>query len=66
MLILGGVGTTPGPAIGAAAFILLEEVLSNFTKHWMAILGPLMLLVILFHKGGIYALILGKRDRPGG
>ena len=65
MLILGGVGTTAGPAVGAAAFIVLEEVLSNLTKHWMAILGPLMLLVILFHRGGIYALLLGKRDRSG-
>jgi branched-chain amino acid transport system permease protein len=65
MLILGGVGTVAGPAVGAAAFIVLEEVLSNLTKHWMAILGPLMLLVILFHRGGIYALLLGKKDRSG-
>ena len=57
MLILGGVGTLVGPMLGAGAFIVLEEVLSGVTKHWMAIFGPLMLLVILFHKGGIHALL---------
>jgi branched-chain amino acid transport system permease protein len=57
MVILGGVGTLTGPAIGAVAFVLLEEALSGLTKHWMAIFGPAMLLVVLFHRGGIRALL---------
>ena len=63
MIILGGLGTVVGAPIGAAAFIVLEEVLSSVTKHWMAIFGPLMLLVILLHKGGIYALLVHKQAR---
>jgi branched-chain amino acid transport system permease protein len=47
MLILGGAGTLAGPTLGAGAFILLEEFLSSYTKHWMAILGVIMLAVIL-------------------
>ncbi len=63
MIILGGLGSVAGAPIGAAAFIVLEEILSSLTKHWMAIFGPLMLLVILLHKGGIHALLAGKHER---
>lgn len=56
MAVLGGVGTIVGPVFGVAAFIVLEESLSGITRHWMAILGPLMLLVILFQRGGIAGL----------
>ena len=62
MLILGGVGTLAGPVLGAGAFLILEEALSGVTRHWMAIFGPLMLLVILFHRGGIYALLPKRRS----
>lgn len=63
MIILGGVGTVLGPVVGAAAFLLLEESLSAITKHWMVILGPLMLVIILFHRGGILALLLWRKRR---
>jgi branched-chain amino acid transport system permease protein len=65
MVILGGVGTLFGPVIGAAAFILLEEVLAGYTKHWMIVLGPLMLLVVLFQKGGIHALLFRRGAAHG-
>jgi branched-chain amino acid transport system permease protein len=65
MVILGGVGTLVGPLFGAGAFILLEEVLSGFTKHWMIVFGPLMLLVILFQRGGIHALLFRRRAAHG-
>jgi branched-chain amino acid transport system permease protein len=63
MIILGGIGSVAGAPLGAAAFIVLEELLSSVTKHWMAIFGPLMLLVILLHRGGIYALLTRKHGR---
>jgi branched-chain amino acid transport system permease protein len=63
MVILGGVGTFWGPLIGAAAFILLEEVLASYTKHWMIVLGPLLLVVVLFQRGGIHALLFRQRAR---
>lgn len=50
MIILGGAGTLAGPVLGAGAFILLEEFLSSYTKHWMAILGVIMLAVILLRR----------------
>jgi branched-chain amino acid transport system permease protein len=53
MVLLGGTGTLYGPIIGAAAFLLLEESLSRLTEHWKVILGPVLVLVVLFARGGI-------------
>jgi branched-chain amino acid transport system permease protein len=52
-VLLGGTGTVYGPLLGAIAFVLLEETLSRLTEHWKAILGPILVLVVLFAKGGM-------------
>ena len=59
MVVLGGMGSTFGPLFGAVALLVLEEVLSGITEYWQIILGPLLLLVVLFARGGIEGL-LGK------
>ena len=48
-------GTLFGPVIGAVAFLLLEEFLSQLTEYWAMIMGPLLLLIVLFARGGIRA-----------
>jgi branched-chain amino acid transport system permease protein len=65
MVILGGIGTLIGPVLGAAAYLLLEGVLSRLTEHWQAVLGPLLILVVLFSKMGLLGLIAPER-RPDG
>ncbi|HEY9080421.1 branched-chain amino acid ABC transporter permease [Magnetovibrio sp.] len=62
MVILGGMGTLIGPVLGAATLLLMEEVLSNFTEHWMVILGPFLVLVVLYLRGGIYGWLTGRRN----
>jgi ABC-type branched-chain amino acid transport system, permease component len=62
MVVLGGVGTLIGPILGAAAFVLLEMGLSDLTEHWMLILGPILVLVVLLLEGGLLSL-LGKVRR---
>jgi branched-chain amino acid transport system permease protein len=57
MAILGGLGTLHGAIVGAAAFLLLEETLSGWTEHWKMIFGPLLILVVLFARGGILGLL---------
>jgi branched-chain amino acid transport system permease protein len=57
MAVLGGMGTVMGPAIGAVTLLLLEEGLSRVTEYWPIILGPLILLVVLFARGGIDGLL---------
>ena len=54
MVILGGMGTLFGPVAGAAVYLVLENVLSGLTSHWQAILGPMLVLIVLFSRGGIW------------
>jgi branched-chain amino acid transport system permease protein len=61
MVVLGGMGSLFGPMIGAIVLLLLEEVLSGVTEYWQIILGPLLLLVVLFARGGIDGLLRGGR-----
>ena len=51
-VILGGVGRLFGPVAGAALFILLEHVLGGLSEFWHIYLGALLLLVVLFARGG--------------
>ncbi len=65
MVILGGIGTLFGPVLGAAAYLLLESVLSRWSEHWQAILGPCLILVVLFSKSGLLGLFgRGGAPRP--
>ncbi|HEX3710978.1 MAG TPA: branched-chain amino acid ABC transporter permease [Pseudolabrys sp.] len=57
MVVLGGMGSTFGPLFGAVALLVLEETLSGITEYWQIILGPLLLLVVLFARGGIDGLL---------
>jgi len=57
MVLMGGIGTIFGPALGAAAFILLELFLEDLTQHWMVIFGPLLVLLVLFAKRGLFGLV---------
>ena len=57
MVILGGMGSLFGPVIGAIVFLLLEELLSQFTEYWALIMGPMLLLIVLFARGGIMGLL---------
>ncbi len=62
MVVLGGLGSTFGPVIGAIAYLLLEEVLSRLTEYPGLILGPILLLVAIYLHGGISSLVTGKRN----
>ncbi len=60
MVLLGGMGTLAGPILGAATLLFLEEYLAMYTEHWMVILGPFLILVVLFARGGLYGLLFDR------
>jgi len=62
MVILGGMGSMFGPVVGAIVFLVLEELLSQVTEYWALIMGPLLLVIVLFGRGGIMGL-LGRFSR---
>src|SRR3989440_6245189 len=53
MVILGGMATTAGPVLGAFALLLVEDLLSGWTQHWQVILGPLLILSVIFFRRGL-------------
>jgi branched-chain amino acid transport system permease protein len=77
MAVLGGMGSVFGPVLGALALLLLEEALPSviglfavlFTgkdtatarEYWQLILGPMLLLIVLFARGGIDGILAGLR-----
>ena len=60
MVILGGMASTAGPLLGAFALLIAEEILKGWTEHWQAILGPLLVLSVIFFKRGLAGLF----ERP--
>ena len=59
-LILGGVGRLYGPVVGALAFVALEHWLGGLSDYWHIYLGILLLLIVLFGRGGLIGLTSGK------
>ena len=60
MVIIGGTGTLGGAMLGAAAFILLQSLVSTYTERWMLILGATFILFVLFAPGGIVGAVRGR------
>jgi branched-chain amino acid transport system permease protein len=73
MVVLGGMGSIFGPVIGAVALLVLEELLPLLIdaaarlvagrvvpgagEYWQIVLGPMLLLIVLFARGGINGLL---------
>jgi branched-chain amino acid transport system permease protein len=67
MVILGGLGTLHGAILGTAAYLVIEEWLSGVTENWQVIFGPLLVLAVLFARGGLLGLGMKlRRDLFGG
>jgi branched-chain amino acid transport system permease protein len=62
MVILGGMGSLFGPVVGSIVYLLLEEILSQYTEYSGLVIGPLLLLIVLFARGGIMG-VLGRMGR---
>ena len=62
MVILGGIASIAGPVLGAFALLFLEDALSGWTEHWQLVLGPLLVLSVLFFKQGLAGLLFGKNE----
>lgn len=64
MVILGGMGTLYGSILGAFAFTLLQEVLSDLTKHWLLPMGLFIMLAVLILPRGLSGLRRMARPAP--
>jgi branched-chain amino acid transport system permease protein len=70
IIILGGLGTLAGPLLGAIVFLLLEEslpimldtVAPAYAENWMILFGPLLIMVVMFGRGGLVGLLAAQRQ----
>jgi branched-chain amino acid transport system permease protein len=53
MAIIGGMSSVVGPVLGAIVYLLLEQGLGAVTEHWQAIMGPILILIVLFARYGL-------------
>jgi ABC-type branched-subunit amino acid transport system permease subunit len=63
MTMLGGAGTLIGPPIGAAVFLLMKNVVSSYSEHWLSIIGIAFICCVLFFPGGIWGTLRTLRWR---
>lgn len=66
MVVLGGMGTLFGPLVGSVFFLIVEEILSGYFAYWKMIFGPILIIIILFAKGGIMGMLQALDARLSG
>lgn len=57
MVIVGGQGTLVGPILGAAFYLLLQQVLSLYTDSWALFFGLIFIGFVMFAPDGILGLL---------
>lgn len=61
VVVLGGLATRNGAILGAFFLVIVEEVLGSFLHEWRLIFGPLLVVMVLYAKGGLSDLLVPKR-----
>lgn len=64
MVVLGGMGTTAGPILGAMVYLTLEKFLPDVTEHWAVWFGPVLVLCVLYARKGLLGSIPALRRAP--
>ena len=63
MCLLGGMGTFFGPFVGAGLFLTLEDVVTTLTSHWMAVVGAVFMVFVLFFPAGVWGSLVRRLER---
>jgi len=66
MCLVGGRASQIGAFIGAAIVVFLFRVVSQFTEHWLIIVGVVFVLVVLFAREGVLGYYYKIKDKLNG
>ena len=61
MVVIGGMFSFLGPALGAFIYVFGNQTLVNHTKDWQLILGAILLAIVLFRPDGLASLLSPRR-----
>lgn len=66
--LLGGMFHFFGPFVGSAVYTLLDSVVTSYTEYWSLVLGIIVVLLVLFFRGGIAGFVSERlwAGRPEG
>ena len=51
--LLGGIYNFFGPIVGSLVYLFLDKVITAHTQYWPMVLGLIIILLLLFLRGGI-------------
>lgn len=51
--LLGGIYNFFGPIVGSIVYLFLDKVITGYTQFWPLVLGLIIILLLLFLRGGI-------------
>ncbi|MBI1218979.1 MAG: branched-chain amino acid ABC transporter permease [Rhodobacteraceae bacterium] len=54
VVVIGGIGTLPGPIVGVIVFYLLQRLLADYGTVYLIVLGALGIVVMLFARSGLW------------
>ena len=57
MVVLGGLGSIWGPALGAVVIVLFQQELSTYVTRWQTLMGVTLIAVVLLSPGGFWGLV---------
>jgi branched-chain amino acid transport system permease protein len=63
MVVMGGMRAFWGPLVGAAVFVVVQDYISSMTVDWMAFVGLIFVLVVMFFPRGLLGM-LARRKTP--
>src|ERR1700709_1617180 len=66
MVVIGGMRSMLGPALGALFFILFRELFSIWTSNWLLWFGLIFVAFVMYSPGGLVGIwaVLSRRLRP--
>lgn len=62
VVVIGGIGTLPGPVVGVVVFYILQRTLSEYGTVYLIVLGLIGIGIMLFARRGLWGLF---SDRTG-
>ena len=60
VVVIGGIGTLPGPVIGVLVFYALEQVLADYGTVYLIVLGLIGIAVMLFARRGLWGTFIQR------
>ena len=66
MVVLGGSATVFGPAVGAAIFLLLKNIVSSHNEYWKLWIGATFILSVIFLRQGVWGFLVSCAQSASG